>query len=202
MWYGEGDEMVFIDGDERPTLNGTGTEDYFNTSWSPKELFAHPAFGYARVNNGTGWLGRTHVYRFHLTDPVHFEKSCRFTIEHGHNNNLTLDLASVAYWYQDTAAPLPRSFTAAASPCPRSRRPTSTSGGMPGARSTVPIQNCGATSATNPRKRNSRPGRLRRKQRSPAGQPCAGCENERRARSVSWGWRKDAITGSDPGDLC
>jgi hypothetical protein len=42
---------------------------------------------------------------------VYFDKSCRFTIEHGHNNCLTLDLASVAYWYQDTASPLPRSFT-------------------------------------------------------------------------------------------
>jgi hypothetical protein len=107
MWYGEGDEMVFIDGDAQPTLNGTGTEDYFNTSWSPKELFQHPYFGYARVNNETGWLGHTHVYRFHVADPVYFEKSCQFTIEHGHNNNLTLDLASVAYWYQDRASPLP-----------------------------------------------------------------------------------------------
>jgi hypothetical protein len=113
MWYGEGDEMVFIDGDPHPTLNGTGTEDYFNTSWSPKELFQHPYFGYARVNGETGWLGRTHLYRFHIADPVHFEKSCRFTIEHGHNNALTLDLASVAYWYQDAAGPLPRSFTKA-----------------------------------------------------------------------------------------
>jgi hypothetical protein len=103
MWYGEGDEMVFIDGDTIPTLNGTGTEDFFNTSWSPKELFSHPFYGYPRVNNETGWLGRTHVYRFLITDPIYFDKSCRFTIEHGHNNNLTLDLASVAYWYQDKA---------------------------------------------------------------------------------------------------
>ena len=107
MWYGEGDEMVFIDGDTLPTLNGTGTEDFFNTSWSPKELFSHPFYGYPRVNNETGWLGRTHVYRFFITDPVYFDKSCRFTIEHGHNNNLTLDLASVAYWYQDKAEKLP-----------------------------------------------------------------------------------------------
>ena len=113
MWYGEGDEMVFIDGDPHPTLNGTGTEDFFNTSWSPKELFHHPYFGYGRVNNATGWLGRTHAYRFHLADPVYFDKSCLFTIEHGHDNNLTLDLASVAYWYQDTANPLPRTLTKA-----------------------------------------------------------------------------------------
>lgn len=100
IWYGEGDDMIFIDGDKKPTLNGTGTEDYFNTSWCPKTLFSHPYFGYARVNETFGWLGRTHVYRFHISDPIFFDKSLRFTIEHGHNNALTLDLASVAYWYQ------------------------------------------------------------------------------------------------------
>jgi hypothetical protein len=111
MWYGEGDEMIFIDGDTLPSIVGTGTEDYFNTSWCPKELFQHPYFGYPRVNNETGWLGRTHLYRFHITDPIYFDKSCRYTIEHGHNNCLTLDLASVAYWYQEKASPLPKSVS-------------------------------------------------------------------------------------------
>jgi hypothetical protein len=92
--------MVFIDGAETPTLYGTGTEDYFNTSWCPKTLYTHPYFGYARVNDDIGWLGRTHVYRFHIADPVYFDKSLKVTIEHGHNNCMTLDLASVAYWYQ------------------------------------------------------------------------------------------------------
>ena len=101
MWYGEGDDMFFIDGERWPSsLHGTGTEDYFNTSWSPNVLFQHPYFGYARVNTGSGWLGRTHVYRFHLSDPVYFDRSLRFSIEHGHDNNLTLDLSTVAYWYQ------------------------------------------------------------------------------------------------------
>jgi len=101
MWYGEGDDMFFIDGERWPSsLHGTGTEDYFNTSWSPNVLFQHPYFGYARVNSGSGWLGRTHVYRFHLSDPVYFDRSLRFSIEHGHDNNLTLDLSTVAYWYQ------------------------------------------------------------------------------------------------------
>lgn len=107
LWYGEGDDMIFIDDDTKPALYGTGTEDYFNTAWGPKVLYAHPYFGYARVNNDIGTLGRTHVYRFHIADPVYFEKSFRFTMEHGHNNVLTLDLASVAYWYQSEAAPLP-----------------------------------------------------------------------------------------------
>ena len=106
MWYGEGDDMFYIDGEE-PTLLGTGTEDYFNTSWCPKEPYSHPFFGYPRVNNQLGWMGRTHVYRFHITDPVYFDKSLKVSIEHGHNNCLTLDLASVAYWYQDKAVGVP-----------------------------------------------------------------------------------------------
>jgi DUF2961 family protein len=55
MWYGEGDDMFFIDGERwPPSLHGTGTEDYFNTSWSPNALFQHPYYGYARVPSGTG----------------------------------------------------------------------------------------------------------------------------------------------------
>jgi hypothetical protein len=108
MWYGEGDEMVFIDGEKLPSINGTGTEDFFNSSWSPKEIYMHPFFGYARVNEGeSGWLGRTHCYRFFIDDPVYFDKSCRFTIEHGHNNCLTLELSTVAYWYQSEAVKVP-----------------------------------------------------------------------------------------------
>ncbi|HOW67625.1 MAG TPA: DUF2961 domain-containing protein [Candidatus Paceibacterota bacterium] len=103
MWYGEGDDMFFVDGAKTPTLHGTGTEDYFNTSWCPKDKLSHPYFGYARVNGETGWLGRTHVYRFHISDPIYFDQSLKCGIEHGHNNVLTLDLASVAYWYLDKA---------------------------------------------------------------------------------------------------
>ena len=107
MWYGDGDDMIFIDGEEKASLLGTGTEDFFNTSWCPKTLFNHPYYGYARVNNDNGWLGRTHVYRFFVADPIYFEKSLRGTIEHGHNNNLTLDISSVVYWYQSEAGVLP-----------------------------------------------------------------------------------------------
>jgi len=107
MWYGEGDDMIFIDGSLKPTLYGTGTEDYFNSAWCPKSIYSHPYYGYPRVNNDIGWLGRTHMYRFHITDPIFFDKSLRFTIEHGHNNLLTLDLASVAYWYQTEAVRIP-----------------------------------------------------------------------------------------------
>lgn len=107
IWYGEGDDMIYIDGSTEPTLHGTGTEDYFNTAWCPKTAFSSPYYGYPRVNNDIGWLGRTHLYRFNITDPIFFNKAFKFTIEHGHNNVLTLDLASVAYWYQSEATAVP-----------------------------------------------------------------------------------------------
>lgn len=101
MWYGEGDDMWQIDGEKWPfSLHGTGTEDYFNSSWCPTEPFNHPYFGYAKVANRLGWMGRTHSYRFHIQDPIVFHDSLKGSIEHGHANNLTLDLSTVAYWYQ------------------------------------------------------------------------------------------------------
>jgi len=115
IWYGEGDDMFLVDGEPWPgSAHGTGTEDYFNQSWSPDERYLHPYFGTARapgVDNDSprfGWLGRTHVYRYHLEDPIRFAKSLRASIEHGHANVLTLELASVAYWYQSLPSkPLP-----------------------------------------------------------------------------------------------
>lgn len=107
MWYGEGDDMFLVDGEPWPgSAHGTGTEDYFNQSWCPDQHFCHPYFGIAyapgRDNDDPrfGWMGHTHCYRFHLEDPIRFTRSLRASIEHGHSNCLTLDLASVAYWYQ------------------------------------------------------------------------------------------------------
>ncbi|MCX7011314.1 MAG: DUF2961 domain-containing protein [Candidatus Sumerlaeota bacterium] len=101
LWYGEGDDMYFIDGEPwPPSLHGTGTEDYFNSSWCPKEIYIHPYFGYPRVNEQTGHLGRTHCYRFHIEDPIIFHKSLRGNIERGHADSLTTDIVTVAYWYQ------------------------------------------------------------------------------------------------------
>jgi hypothetical protein len=104
MWYGEGDDMFFVDGEKQASIHGTGTEDYFNTSWCPRSVYLTPFYGYPRVSSSeTGWLYRTHLYRFNITDPIYFSKSLKATIEHGHANTLTLDLSSVAYWYTKEA---------------------------------------------------------------------------------------------------
>lgn len=96
-WWGEGNDMFFIDGEEYPSLNGTGTEDYFNHAWGMQRN-AYPFFGTIVHEGDTDGF---HVaYRFHITDPVRFEKKIKVTIEHGHANHLSDDWSSTAYWYQ------------------------------------------------------------------------------------------------------
>ena len=41
-WWGEGDEKVFTDDDTQPSLFGTGSEDYYNYSWSSSDIFTFP----------------------------------------------------------------------------------------------------------------------------------------------------------------
>jgi D-arabinan exo alpha-(1,3)/(1,5)-arabinofuranosidase (non-reducing end) len=104
-WMGEGDEMIFIDEDTTPTINGTGTEDYYNGAWDfggPEE--ARP---FAYLHNGAPYIvdaeragGRYCLYRWHTDNPVRFETSLKFTIEHGDNNHRFDNFFSVAYWYQ------------------------------------------------------------------------------------------------------
>jgi hypothetical protein len=99
-WYGEGDDMIFIDGEKfPPTLHGTGTEDYFNTAWCPTQTYSAPYHG-VTLPGGANWSGPVSLYRFHVEDPIMFETSIRVTIEHGHANKRSDDVSSTAYWYQ------------------------------------------------------------------------------------------------------
>jgi hypothetical protein len=99
-WYGEGDDMIFVDGEPfPPSLHGTGTEDYFNTAFCPTESYSSPYHGII-LPGGRNWRGKISLFRFHVEDPVRFSRSIRVTIEHGHANRRSDDYASTAYWYQ------------------------------------------------------------------------------------------------------
>lgn len=99
-WFGEGDDMFFIDGETTPSINGTGTEDYFLGAWDfGGHPFAYASYGAPVVGNEQAG-SRTSVYRFHLDSPIPFTKSFKATIEHGHANHRSDDFYSVAYWYQ------------------------------------------------------------------------------------------------------
>ncbi len=86
-WWGEGDEMIFLDGAKLPQIVGT-----------------RPTFAYQRYGNpmnggddrGAKWM----VYRFHTDSPIPFNKSIRVTIESGHANHRAANFYTMAYWYQ------------------------------------------------------------------------------------------------------
>ncbi|HEV2487660.1 MAG TPA: glycoside hydrolase family 172 protein [Terracidiphilus sp.] len=108
-WFGEGDDMIFIDGDEMLTINGTGTEDYYNGAWDfGDQPYAHSHDGAPYIVNPAKIGGRYCLYRWHLESPITFEQSIRVTLEHGAANDRADDFCSTAYWYQtEPHAPFP-----------------------------------------------------------------------------------------------
>jgi hypothetical protein len=116
-WWGEGEIKFYVDGDrEFPTINGTGTEDYFNGSYDftnqekkRYEPFTSPYSGLVQAIEPDGHYvaqQRFGLYRWHIPDPVRFDHDLRITIQDiGWKNNGTYrplrdDIASVAFWYQ------------------------------------------------------------------------------------------------------
>ena len=130
-WFGEGDEKIYIDGERKPSIQGTGTEDYFLCAWGLKRT-STPYFG-VPVFRPMGHRGRAH-----LGLPLAHQRPDRLQHRHqGEHRALRLaarptrtpstsemswneredDYASVAFWYQ-TGEP---TFTARA-PHARERR--------------------------------------------------------------------------------
>jgi hypothetical protein len=113
-WFGEGDDFFWVDGEKRPSIEGTGSEDYFNDAWG-LHVDDGPYYG-VTVADGTGLGSRMTAYRWHLVDQIPFAKSLRFEIEHkGWTFNADgavksafgerVDLmSSVAFWYQEGIA--------------------------------------------------------------------------------------------------
>ena len=111
-WFGEGDEKIYINGEARPSIWGTGTEDYFLSAWGLR-MTSTPYFGVPYHDQRTIG-GHTSSYRWHLHDPIVFNTGIKVTIEHmgwispDENpeykstswNEREDDYASVAFWYQ------------------------------------------------------------------------------------------------------
>jgi hypothetical protein len=116
-WWGEGEIKFYMDGDiEFPTINGTGTEDYFNGSYDFEnqqthqyEEFTSPYSGLVQVLKPDGLYQsqqRFGLYRWHILDPIRFTSDLRVTMQalgwrsEGRYLPLTDDISSVAFWYQ------------------------------------------------------------------------------------------------------
>lgn len=109
-WFGEGDDRFYIDGEENPSLRGTGTEDYFGDAWGFRQFHRD----YYGVSLWEGYFpgDRTTAYRWHIEDPIPFEKSIKVAMEH--RGSIYTDkasmlsgfaerpdwISSVAIWYQ------------------------------------------------------------------------------------------------------
>ncbi|MEZ0324588.1 MAG: glycoside hydrolase family 172 protein [Fimbriimonas sp.] len=112
-WFGEGDEKIYIDGEEQPSIWGTGTEDYFLSAWGLKTTKT-PYFGVPYFDQWGIVGGHTSAYRWHINDPLVFQKGIKVTMEHfgwispdENPNNKSMswneredDYSSVAFWYQ------------------------------------------------------------------------------------------------------
>jgi len=125
-WWGEGEIKFYMDGDrDWPTICGTGTEDYFcgsycfvNPQTKKYEEYCTPYAGMPQIIHPDGeYLSQTRfsLYRWHILDPIRFEKDLRVTIQAlswrygGRYLPLKDDIASVAYWYQKPPhAPFPQ----------------------------------------------------------------------------------------------
>jgi hypothetical protein len=104
-WWGEGDDMIFIDNEDSPVIVGTGSEDYFLGSWDfggrdGAIPFAHRMYGAPLIQAAERTGGRYCCYRWHGDNPVTFTRYMKHTMEHGHANNRGDNFFSVCYWYQ------------------------------------------------------------------------------------------------------
>jgi hypothetical protein len=109
-WFGEGDDMFYVDGEKVPRIEGTGTEDYFNDAWALR-VSNGPWTG-VPVAEGEGFGARLTGFRWHIPDPVPFKNSLQVAIEHfgwTYNPDGTARsgfeersdyFSSVAFWYQ------------------------------------------------------------------------------------------------------
>jgi len=113
-WFGEGDDLFYIDGEKEPSIIGTGTEDYFNDAWNMR---VHSGlFTGCTVFEPRAPDSRVTAYRWHILDPIIFSKSLKFIIERrgfimtskgeliDHFKPRPDYWSSVSFWYQDSIA--------------------------------------------------------------------------------------------------
>lgn len=97
-WWGEGDEKIYVDGEDFPSHFGTGTEDYYGYAWCNNQPFTHAYHNQARCD-GPGNYGHTCVSRFHILDNIPFKKDFKFDMEVWHWADVNVTMAATSYWY-------------------------------------------------------------------------------------------------------
>ena len=120
FWWGEGDEKIYVDGEDFPSIFGTGTEDYFGYAWCVQYIkFTHAYHGvslptkeplavaqvtpfpfvWEAISNSTPQKAVVSQYRWHVLDVIPFNESFVFDMEIWHHRNTSIDVNATAYWY-------------------------------------------------------------------------------------------------------
>jgi hypothetical protein len=114
-WWGEGNDKFYVDGAQTPTIEGTGSEDYFCGAWNfggamkLGKSFYTDYFGVPYYDAGEKRGILNTCYRWHVLDPVPFASSLKFDLEHGKNGSddvrspSTNNYSTVAFYYVDHA---------------------------------------------------------------------------------------------------
>ena len=98
VWWGEGDEKIYVDGESFPSHFGTGTEDYYGYAWGDWRFFQGPFHAQPRVDGPVG-LGHTTVFRSRSLDAIPFEKSLRMDMEVWHHRAVEVAYAATTWYY-------------------------------------------------------------------------------------------------------
>lgn len=99
-WWGEGDQLIYLDNTEKPTWCGTGTEDYFGFAWCSKQTFTHPFRGQSAVIQ-TGLRRTSAMYRFHLLARLPFQHQANFKTEAWGLSDGTMDYETFVLYYKE-----------------------------------------------------------------------------------------------------
>lgn len=112
-WWGEGDEKIYVDGEDFPSIFGTGTEDYYAYSWGgiSTDFYEHPfhaqprSYIYNRLNRNTGTVRNTQGYstetRTRALDGMPFETSLQLDMEVWSWTDCDMGYGVGVYWYGD-----------------------------------------------------------------------------------------------------
>ena len=98
VWWGEGDEKIYVDGESFPSHFGTGTEDYYGYAWGDWHFFEGPFHAQPRVD-GPVELGHTTVFRSRSLDAIPFNKSLRMDMEVWHHRSVEVAYAASTWYY-------------------------------------------------------------------------------------------------------
>ena len=98
LWWGEGDEKIFVDGEVFPSSFGTGSEDYYGYSFARQEAFSHPFLAQPVGTGNMNW-GPTINMRHRSLDAIPFTNSINSQIELWHWADIEMNYALTAYYY-------------------------------------------------------------------------------------------------------